>query len=89
MTVNSSDHLARGWKQMQPLRLGHGANSNNRQRTKTMESKYYWVVVSRDTGKILVSFDGLGPTFWIAQFAKQVLQSRGVVGYVDLLETYE
>lgn len=49
----------------------------------------YWVVVSKDNGKILVSFDGQGPTFWLAQFAKQVLQARGIYGYVDLVETYK
>lgn len=49
----------------------------------------YWAVIAKDNGKILVSFDGQGPTFWLAQFAKQVLQSRGIHGYVDLIETYE
>lgn len=49
----------------------------------------YWVVISKDSGKVIVSFDGQGPTYWLAQYAKQVLQVRGIPGYVDLLEVYE
>jgi hypothetical protein len=51
--------------------------------------KLYWIVMDRDTGKLLASFDGNGPTYWIAQFAMQVLQGRGIRAYVDLAEVYE
>lgn len=50
---------------------------------------YYWAVFSMDNGKILVSFDGQGSTFWLAEFAKRVLRARGIYGYVDLIKTYE